>query len=192
MCENLEVRLLYSTKSFHNFDKSIGDDVDICTCVADTGVCDRLLGLTTHCWAFNLVDKSLLQRPFRFDGRWVVWLTSRPSRVGWSSSLSAAPVSGLISDGCSGHARPWLSDRAGWPPSALTLASFFSHQLNTPLPNPKTLPEQSLISGLYSCRCSSAPPSQCTQTHYFISVQWQTFVPQSPIMNRPIKCCNKI
>lgn len=62
-------------------------------------------------------------------------------RVGWSSSLSAAPVSGLISDGCWGQAGRWLSDLAGWPPSALTLASFFGHQLNTPLPDSQTLLE---------------------------------------------------
>lgn len=32
--ENVEVRLLFSTESFRNFDESIGEDADICMCAA--------------------------------------------------------------------------------------------------------------------------------------------------------------
>lgn len=87
-----------------------------------------------------LGDKSQLVRPSWFDGRWEGWLTPRPFCVGRRCSVSGAPVSGLMSDGCSGHAGPWLSDRAGWPPSALTLTPLYGHQLTAPPPPPSPLP----------------------------------------------------
>lgn len=83
-----------------------------------------------------LGDKSQLVRPSWFDGRWEGWLTLWPFCVGRRRSVSGAPVSGLMSDGCSGHAGPWLSDRAGWPPSALTLTPLYGHQLTAPPPPP--------------------------------------------------------
>lgn len=143
--------------------------VSVCVCI---GVCCACVLVCLTLW---LGDKSLLVRPSWFDGRWEGWLTPWPFCVGRRSSVSGAPVSGLMSDGCSGHAGPWLSDRAGWPPSALTLYASLRPSVKHPLhlhhhfhhnPTPVFLlprpssPSQSeagtqdLSSGLFSC-CTS-------------------------------------
>lgn len=146
--------------------------VSLCAC-ARIGVCCACVLVSLTLW---LRDKSLLERPSWFDGQREGWLTPWPFCVWRRSSLSGAPVSGLMSDGCSGHVGPWLSDRAGWPPSALTLTPLYGHRLNTSstrVPPSSTAPPsqrgeaEDLSSGLYSCTSlgwSDAPPKH-RQTH---------------------------
>lgn len=135
--------------------------VSVCVCARWCVLCLHVGVPDNALLTLWLRDKSMLVRPSWFDVRWEGWLTPWPFCVGWRSSLSGAPVSGLMSDGCSGHAGPWLSDRAGWPPSALTLRPLYGHQL-TP-PSQSEAGTQDLNSGLYSCctrlGCSNAPPN---------------------------------